>query len=206
MRNLLLITALSLGTFLSTSAAHAARISLVGVANSSEPREPGVEYTGRPGYGAGLLLEFKFLPLVGLELGALVMPRTYESSTVVPTVTTTKYSAKIYQFPALLRMHLGRVLSFGVGGYYARAAGDITTETKSSAGTSAQTTTYTARSQTTTDFGALASLALYFRLAPLTHLTFDGRYAMGMKNNSTIAGSDRKFNDMQLLAGLQFGF
>lgn len=187
------------------SDSQAARITLAGVANSSEPREPGTEYTAKPGYGAGLLVEVRMLPLLGLELGALVMPRTYESSDALAG-TTTKYSAKIYQFPALLRMHLGRFLSFGAGGYYTRAAGDITTETKSPAGTSSQATTYTARNQTTTDFGALASLALYFRLAPLTHLTFDGRYAMGMKNNSTVAGSDRKFNDMQLLAGLQFGF
>lgn len=187
--------------------AQAARISLVGVANSSEPKEPGIEYTARPAYGAGLLLEFRMMPLVGMELGALAMNRTYESSTIVPTATTTKYSAKIYQFPLLLRLHLGRILSFGVGGYFARAAAsDIATETKSSAGTSSQTTTYTDRNQTTTDYGAMGSLALYFRLAPLTYLTFDGRYAMGMKNNSTVAGSDRKFNDMQLLAGLQFGF
>lgn len=185
--------------------ARAARITLAGVANSSEPREPGTEYTAKPGYGGGLLLEMRMMPALGFELGALVMPRAYESTDVAAN-TTTRYSAKIYQFPALLRMHLGRFLSFGVGGYFARAAGDISTETKSSAGTSAQSTTYTARNQTTSDFGALASLALYFRMAPLTHLTFDGRYAMGMKNNSTVAGSDRKFNDMQLLAGLQFGF
>lgn len=186
-------------------AAQAARITLAGVANSSEPREPGTDYTAKPGYGAGLLLEVRMMPALSLELGALVMPRAYESSDALAG-TTTKYSAKIYQFPALLRMHLGRFLSFGAGAYFARAAGDITTETKSTAGTSSQATTYTARNQTTSDFGALASLALYFRMAPLTYLTFDGRYAMGMKNNSTVAGSDRKFNDMQLLAGLQFGF
>ncbi len=197
---------LALSCFLFAAPANAARFSLVGVANSSEPNEPGTEYSGKAGYGAGLLLEFKLMPLIGFELGALMMPRKYEYSSVVPTSSKTTLSSKVYQFPALLRMHLGRLFSLGVGGYYAKANGDISSDTKSDSGSSSQSLTYAARSQTSTDYGALASLALYMRLAPVTYLTFDGRYAMGMKNNSTAAGGDRKFNDMQLLAGLQFGF
>lgn len=187
--------------------AHGARISLLGVANSSEPNEPGTEYSGRPGYGAGLLLEFRLMPAIGIEFGALSLQRKYEYNTVVPTSTKTTVTAKMYEFPVLLRMHLGRLFSLGVGGYYAKAAGELGTETRTEGGAaSSQTVSYASRNQTTSDFGALVSMALYFRLAAITHLTIDGRYAMGLKNNSTVAGSERKYNDMQLLAGLQFGF
>jgi len=194
-------------TLISASSAQAARFSLVGVANSSEPNEPGTEYSGRPGYGAGLLVEFRIMPAIGFEMGALYMPRKYEYNTAVPTSTKTTLSGKMYEFPVLLRMHLGRLFSLGVGGYYAKAAGQISGETQTEgAGTTTQVYTYAARNQTETDYGALVSLALYMRMAPLTYFTVDGRYAMGMKNTSTIAGSERKYNDMQLLAGLQFGF
>jgi hypothetical protein len=187
--------------------ADAARFSLMGVANSSEPNEPGTEYSSVSGYGAGLLMEFRLMPAIGIEFGALFMPRKFAYNTVVPTNTKTTVSAKVYEFPVLLRMHLGRLFSLGVGGYFARAAGEMNTETKTDGGAaSTQTVSYASRSQTDTDFGALASLALYIRLAALTHLAVDARYTMGMKNNSTAAGGDRKFNDMQLLAGLQFGF
>jgi|GEM_PF-4362975 len=193
--------------FLGPAAAFGARISLLGVANSSEPNEPGTEYSGRPGYGAGLLFEIRMMPAIGFEFGALYMQRKYEYNTVVPTNTRTTVSASLYEFPVLLRMHLGRLFSLGVGGYYAKAAGDLGTETRTEGGpASKQTATYTSRNLTSTDYGALVSLALYFRLAPITHFTIDGRYAIGMKNNSTVAGTERKYNDMQLLAGLQFGF
>ncbi len=192
---------------ISIPSAQAMRFSLVGVANSSEPNEPGTEYSGRPAYGAGLLLEFRLMPAIGFEVGALYMPRKYDYNTAVPTSTKTTLSGKMYEFPVLLRMHLARLFSLGVGGYYAKAAGQISGETQTEgAGTTTQAFTYAARNQTETDYGALVSLALYMRMAPLTYFTVDGRYAMGMKNTSTIAGSERKYNDMQLLAGLQFGF
>lgn len=201
MRLLLLILAFA-GTM---PTAEAARISLVGAANSSEPHEPGNTYAAKTGYGAGLLLELKLMPWLGLEGGFLMIPRAYQTTDLATNVTT-RYSGKIYEIPALLRMHLGRLMSFGVGGYVAKASGELSTETTTGTAVSSGTTTYLARNQTTGDFGALASLALYFRLGPVTYLTFDGRYTMGLRNNSTVAGSDRKFNDMQLLAGLQIGF
>ena len=189
-----------------SSEARAARLSLVGVANSSTPNSPGVEYSGETSYGAGLLLESRIVPMFGFEIGALYAPRKFSYSTAVPNATTVTSSAKVYEFPVALRLHLGRNFSLGFGGYYAMGKGDITQETTSAAGASSQTVSYASQSQTDSDYGLLGSIQAGFRLTPLTHLVFDARYLMGLKNNSTIAGSDRKYNDLELLAGLQLGF
>jgi hypothetical protein len=68
-----------------------------------------------------------------------------------------------------------------------------------------QQVTYASQNQSDTDYGVATSLALTLRFAPLIHILFDGRYLIGLKN-TTLAGGDRKFNDMELLAGLQLGF
>ncbi|MGZ3657602.1 MAG: hypothetical protein ACXVB9_05855 [Bdellovibrionota bacterium] len=198
---------LSLLVFLlATTHAHAARISLVGAANSSTPNSPGVEYTAETAYGYGVLLETRMIPFFGFEIGALYAPRKFTYSTAVPSATTVTATAKVYEFPALLRFHLGRTFSFGMGGYYASGKGDIGVETNANGTTTSQSVTYASQNQTNSDYGLLGSIAFTMRLGPLTHLVFDGRYLAGLKNNSTIAGSDRKYNDLELLAGLQFGF
>jgi len=192
--------------FLIALPAHAARVAVVGVANSSTPNTPGVEYSAETSYGAGLLLEGRMVPMFGFEIGAIYAPRKFSYSTAIPNATTVTSSGKVYEFPALLRLHMGRTFSLGFGGYYAMGKGDITQETTSEAGKSTQSVTYASQSQTDSDYGLLGSAQLRFRLTPLTFLLFDARYLMGLKNNSTVAGSDRKYNDFELLAGLQLGF
>jgi hypothetical protein len=186
--------------------AQAARLSLVGLANSTSPNSPGVEYSSETSYGVGLLLESRLVPMFGFEIGALYAPRKYSLATAVPTATNVTYTGKTYEFPAALRIHLGRNFSLGFGGYYAMSKGDVQQQTTSAAGSSTQSVTYASQNQTDSDYGLLGSIQAGFRLTPLTHLVFDARYLMGLKNNSTIAGSDRKYNDLELLAGLQLGF
>jgi hypothetical protein len=135
-----------------------------------------------------------------------MLPRKYSSSEAVPTAAKYTYQSNIYEFPLILRMHLGRMLSFGVGGYYAIVKGDIGVASEVGGAKGSTRASYGDSAQTTSDFGAVTSLALRFRMLPLIYLLIDGRYTIGMKNNSTAAGGDRKYNDMQLLAGLQLGF
>ncbi|HEY8279658.1 MAG TPA: hypothetical protein VIH99_08545 [Bdellovibrionota bacterium] len=189
---------------LSAPAAQAARIAFVGAALSSEPQEPGTDYQGKPFYGYGVLMEFRFVPLFGLELGALSVGRKFEKAG--DTGSKIAYSGKMYEFPALLRAHLGRTLSLGIGGYFAKVSGDITETTTTGSSSTTRVVSPATLNQTATDHGIVTSLALALRLAPLTYLLFDGRYTIGLKNNSTAAGGERKFNDSQLLAGLEFGF
>ncbi len=178
--------------------AEAARLSLVGVANSAQPNVPGTQYSGQTAYGAGALLEMRMVPFIGLEVGGLYAPRKYSFSTGGVNYTN---SYKAYEFPVLLRLHLGRYLSVGGGAYYSRANGGIS---QTAAGVS-QGVSFASQQQSMTDYGGVLSAALTMRLGPLTRLLFDGRYLVGMKNDS-LSGGDMKFNDMELLAGLQFGF
>ena len=53
-----------------------------------------------------------------LEFGALYAPRKFSFGTTSPTTANFTVIANGYEFPALLRLHMGRTLSFGFGGYY----------------------------------------------------------------------------------------
>lgn len=183
----------------------AARIALVGGVNISEPTEPGMSHQAANGWGGGVLMEFRFVPLLGMEFGALHLPRKHSFSTASPRSTTVTRAAKTYEFPLLLRLHMSRSFSFGIGGYYSTATGQISEETVSDSGASYRTLTYAEAKQSRADFGLASSLCLYFWVGPLLHWVVDARYTMGLKNNHTDGGSKR-FNDVQLLTGLQFGF
>lgn len=191
---------------LCSNPANAARMSLVGLANSAQPTQPGTEYTGQSSYGGGILLEARMIPMFGLEFGALYAPRKFSFSTATPVAAKFTMSANAYEFPVLLRFHLGRFFSFGVGGYYAKAKGDIALATEMNGATSSSSTTFAAQNQSDSDYGIATSIALTSRLGPLTHLVLDGRYLIGLKNDSLAASGNMKFNDMEVLAGLQFGF
>ncbi len=191
---------------LNVPSAHALRLSVVGAANSSQPQELGREYEGVTSFGGGLLLEMRLVPLFGLEFGALYLPRKFRREIELPAQSKVTTEGKMYEFPVLLRTHLGSVLSFGIGGYYASATGQVATEVETGSLTTASRYSYAEVEQTTTDHGLLTSLALTIRMAPLTYFLLDGRYTMGLKNNSTAPGGSRKYNDMQFLAGLQFGY
>lgn len=190
-----------LGT--ASGTAEAARLSLVGVGNSADPAVPGTGYSGETAYGGGVLLEMRTLPLIGFEIGALYAPRKYSYSTSTSDYTL---SYNTYEFPVLLRLHLGRYLSVGAGGYYARSNGGISETTMTGGTSSSQGVSFASQQQSNSDYGAILSAALTMRIAPLTRLLFDGRYLMGLKNDSLASGGSMKFNDMELLAGLQFGF
>ncbi|MFK4985673.1 hypothetical protein ACI4B7_28005, partial [Klebsiella pneumoniae] len=78
--------------------AYAARLSLVGVANSSTPNEPGTSYTGETTYGGGVLLEMRMIPMFGPELGALYAPRKYTYSVATPAAATYTLTGAAYEF------------------------------------------------------------------------------------------------------------
>ena len=139
--------------FLNYSQAEAARISFVGAANSSEAKESGTDYSGVTGYGGGVLIETRLLPMLGFEFGALYLPRKFKTDTTSPLDATVTSEGKMYEFPVLLRAHLGRILSFGLGGYYASATGQITTQTKTGNVTATNHYSFAEANQTTSDFG-----------------------------------------------------
>ncbi len=183
--------------------AHAMKLSAVGAVVSSQPDQTTRVYDPKTTFGAGVLLEMGMLPMIGLEIGALSIKR---KATLTSGATETTTSKDLYEFPALLRFNLGSSLSFGFGGYYAHYQGKISEETKTGNAITSAEYNYSDKSATTTDYGLATSVALGFSIGPLTKLLFDGRYTMGLKDNDTQGTNALKYNDFQLLTGLQIGF
>ena len=183
--------------------AQAMKLSAVGVLESSQPSQTTRVYDPHTTFGAGALLEVGIMPMIGLEIGALSLKR---KATLTNGATETTTEKNLYEFPALIRFNLGSSLSFGFGGYYAHYQGKIFEETTTGNNTTSAEYNYSDKFATTTDYGLATSVALGFTIAPLTKLLFDGRYTMGMKDNDTQGTNALKYNDFQLLSGLQIGF
>ena len=188
-------------TSLFSTPAHAIKFSLVGAANNSEPKAAGITYDPVLATGGGALLEFGLGPMFGFEMGAIYVPREYEFNSFALRYT---YQQKMVQFPVLLRAYLGGILSLGFGGYYSKYQGDLAIKTKNLGITTTSSMKYDTAGLTTDDYGFASSLALYLPLAPMTKLLIDGRYNIGVKDNSTAPG-ELIYNDMQLLVGIQIG-
>lgn len=187
---------------LPSNSAWALRASLVGAANYSSPKVIGGTHQAIWDYGWGGLLEFSMVPFVGIEFGALYLPRKYEYSSFSTTTTITR---NMVEFPVLLRAHVGSALSLGIGGYYGKYYENVHVTTQTGSSTSSYTATYGTQGVSDTDYGFATSIALYIPITPAARLLLDGRYTISAKDNDK-GGGDLKFNDIQALAGLQIGF
>lgn len=158
----------------------------------SEPNSPTRE--PKLGFGGGMLMEFDAAPMVGFETGALYVARTFEQGSPAQT-----YNYNYLMIPALLRVTALDFLTFGAGGYYAAAMGDV-----KYAGAS---TSWNAANAKKSDYGVTGALGLLFDVGPLTALRIEGRYNHGLMNiekNST-NGSTSKWREILFIAGLTFG-
>lgn len=193
--------------FFASAPASAVKLSLVGALNMSEPKSAGTTYTAKNAFGGGAMLEFGLGPVFGFELGALSVPRKYEyASSTGASMATVVATQKMLQVPVLFRAYLGSLLSLGVGGYYSKFNGNYETETTTLGVRINTSRTYASAGYTDSDYGFVSSLGIYMPLAPLFRLYFDGRYTVGIKDNSVDPNTEFKFNDIQALAGFQIGF
>ncbi len=187
--------------FLLSFPAHAIKLSVAGLGNFAKPEGTGNQ-EAKMGKGYGAFLEIGFLPMIGLELGALQLERKYAEKNGAGAEVTTSFRGN--QFPALLRANLG-FISFGLGGYYMKYQNSVTREQNNNGVITGSTLSYSAAGLTTTDFGLASSLRLTMELAPFFKLFGEGRYNMGLKDNDP-GTAETKFTEMTALAGLQVGF
>lgn len=189
---------------LSSAPAWAVKFSLVGGANLTTPEESPApaSYSAEAEFGGGALLEFGLVPSVGIEFGGLYLPRKFNKA--YPTGITEGTTLTMYQFPVVLKAYLADVLSLGIGGYYSKYKNDIRYETKTLGGTVSSRGTLTAANHTENDYGLVTSLGIYIPFGTMARFMVDGRYNIGVKDNSTTT-SELKYNEMQVLVGLQFG-
>ncbi|RZA03488.1 MAG: hypothetical protein EOP11_16045 [Proteobacteria bacterium] len=183
--------------------AHAIKFSAVGGGNySSTETAPTYNYSAKAAVGGGALMEIRLLPSVGLEIGALYLPRKYEISNNGYDYTTTQNQIQI---PIVLRANLLNIFSLGVGGYVSKYTGKIDTQvTRTGTGPSPINASYGPAQLSTTDYGVVTSIAFYSSVSPLARFVLDARYVIGSKDND-LSFQDKKFRDFQLLAGLQVG-
>ena len=198
-----LLLSIIVSLFLLTDQAQASRLALVGAATFSEPDnrrgQITYNYNSRMGIGGGVLWDIGSNPLYGFQVGVLSLKRRYDSG-------VDRYSEGLIQVPALFRMYLNW-LSFGVGPYYAMYSGDINHEVF--AGEQVVLSEKLPRAQlnrTNSDYGIIGSASARWALNAGVGLLFDLRYSIGMQDNDTLETNELKFNDVQLIGGLQIYF
>jgi hypothetical protein len=145
------------------------------------------------GFGGGALLDAMFDPAVGLEFGALYITRKIETTTTFTALGVNASSggttaAHYVQIPILLRLAFSPYFSIGAGGYFAEGTGSLSGSAKS-------------------DYGLIGSVGIHLPLGGSVAFLVDGRYNLGLKNvDNSGLGETQKFRDVQVLAGLTFGF
>jgi hypothetical protein len=152
------------------------------------------------GLGLGAMVEFPLMPLLRLEVDALLVTQSY---TALGTDTTHKY----LQVPVLLRLTALPIINVGVGAFYAAGLGSISTTPSGS--TVSVDRDYSVAGLKKSDFGIMASVAADWSVAPLIALFADIRYQIGLMNLVEVPGatdSSFKFNVLSLYAGVKFGF
>ena len=151
----------------------------------------------------GILLDKHISRMFALETGAIYSKdkfnATYQSS------INNDFASNTLQVPLLLRFTGFRFISVGVGGYWGYGAGDITLTdhiTSANSGVSS----YSAESESKTDYGALFDARIRIPIGIRLGLVIDGRYLMGVKERETVTtgGATYKTKMMQVLAGLNF--
>ncbi len=196
--------------------ASATRFSIVGVDTISTPNvDPsslkvnGVDATlgtsGASAFGGGALLGFAMAPAFEFETGALYITRKYDMTIAAAGVSqTSTQSQHAVEIPALLRYHVAHYFSVGAGGYAAIGTGNVKTTGPSGTVTSS---TYASAGLKNRDYGVLFSAALHIPVSTGASFLVDGRYSMGLTDVNADSKSlpvEEKYNDIQVLAGLQF--
>jgi hypothetical protein len=194
------LTLAALAAALISPSAYALKLSVVGAGNyTNAESQAAYNYSAKTALGGGGMLELGIIPGVGLEIGAIFVPRQYEITSNGSSYTTKQ---NLLQVPVMLRANLMNVVSLGVGGYVGRYMG--TPEYTVNTGAAPSQISYGPGGLTRTDYGTIASLAFYSSLTPLARFVLDARYVISAKNSDSSANG-RKFRDVQLLVGLQMG-
>ena len=162
---------------------------------------------GKFAFGGGASMVFGG-PAFGVEVGGSYL--TSEGTVTLAGGSSGDASIKYsyLQIPLLMRLNLGRVISVGVGGYYNKHLGKVTTTdvngtTESSFDTAS---TGTGVAMKGSSYGLLGSLGFDIPLGASTGLVIDGRYAYGLAEVSMdTAQYAWKPVDIQAYVGLRFG-
>ncbi len=193
-KSLSLVVLAALTTVAFAQPAHAlVNVSAVGSFNITNPKlDPSnALVTAGNGFGGGALISFPLMTAFELETGLLYTPFvTHIGLAPLEANLTQKYLV----IPVIARFTLLPLISFGAGISYGIKSGDLTSDNSlfSTAGMSAKN-----------NLGLTGSIALRLPLAPAFGILVDARYTLGLTDQDDSASS-QKFNQIQILAGLNF--
>lgn len=202
-RYLLLSAALAL-SFASTRDAMArVRVSLLGEGNLANTKlsvgSVSTSSTAVGGFGGGALLEFNFGRL-GLQTGGVYKMRVHKAGSGTSEV---KDTLPYVQIPVLLKIWFNRVLALNLGGYLAKGAGRVKSET--SGGTTKSS--FGGAAYKNMDFGVSGGLTVDLPLGGSTAFTITGLYSLGLADqlSPAVSGTTTKWKEIELFAGITFG-
>ncbi len=156
-----------------------------------DPSNPLLITSAGNGFGGGALVSFGLMPAFELETGALYTPFvSHFGAAPIEANLTQKYIV----IPVVARFTLLPIISVGAGISYGVKSGDLTSDN------SAFPFTGTAKN----NLSLTGSVALRLPLAPMFGFLVDARYNLGLTDQSGTAGTTQKFNQIQILAGLNF--
>lgn len=160
---------------------------------STTPAPTTNEYVGAVGFLGGIHYEVS-LAAIGVELGAQYNQRSYGSSALGITTSTTTIS--YFEFPLLAKIKLG---GFGIaaGPNFGFKAG------ASCSSNLGGTCTVDSSQISSTNLGIDAGVGYEFG-AGVGSLSLAARYHMGLSNISTVAGQEAKVKGLQVIAGVSF--
>jgi hypothetical protein len=153
-----------------------------------------------PAYGGGVLIGFRMLRTVSLELGSLYLPRGYQLNS--SDGTNSQLTLKSIQVSLGLRFDVLKAVYLGMGAYFSHVLGGATF--LQSDGTTSEATLADARFGAD-DYGVMANVGIHLPLLSRVQLVLDGRAFFGLQNISKVPGSTIFLSDYMVLGGFRFG-
>ncbi|MBC7386472.1 MAG: hypothetical protein H7301_09985 [Cryobacterium sp.] len=166
--------------FFFVTEAHALQVSVLGGLSAGKPSYSAGSAQSKTALTYGALLGDNGM-VFGFETGLLSVGKKFSSGGV-------EYSGRAWEIPALVRFTLLPIVSAGAGAYYQNYSDKPFIAQKS------------------TDLGLKLNARIRLPLAPLTGFLVDLSFKRGFSDLSNGVGTSYKNQELDLLAGLNFGF
>lgn len=193
-----------LAAVFTAGSAQAIELNVLGGFTAGRPAasNTGATYTARSGLTFGATVDFDFIPMFAIETGLLNIGYKYRAADSAGRETD--ISNRAWEMPILLRYTALPVFDFGAGFYFQRYR---TTYSAKSVATGVETTrnSWEGAGLSTGDFGLKLGGRAKFPIVPLTNFLVELDLKRGLKNLAS-GGSSYRTAEMDLLAGVSFGF
>jgi hypothetical protein len=174
---------------------------------SSSTQVGGIPETGTStsvGFLFGGSVVFDLFPMLGIEIGGFLEPRSLETRGA--NGRTTLYDFRFVNVPLYLRFEPFDFLSVAVGAYTAIGVGGVDTRVSQGGQGLRENLGYAETGFTNVDYGFTFAINYIYALLPRVKALAEFRYQLGMANLAA-EGSAREsmqWNHLQLLIGARF--